>query len=132
MLPNHSISPKARAGKEEAEKQSAPESAHWGLFHNTSIGSSLIETLNTLVDEKKMSKKAAQVVLDTFDTTIEENFRTQVTQYEHSDLEITAEVLNYNCLRSDWRIDAKDVTIGMGAESLKVDDARLLFRTNDK
>mmetsp|Transcript_24829 Transcript_24829/g.42033 ORF Transcript_24829/g.42033 Transcript_24829/m.42033 type:complete len:133 (-) Transcript_24829:446-844(-) len=132
MLPNHSSSVKDRAGKEGSGNKAATESIHWGLFHNTSLGSSLIETLNTLVDEKKLTKEAAKVVLDTFDETIEEDFQTQVSQYEHSDLEITAEVLNYNCLRSDWRIDAKDVTIEMGAESLQVDDIRFLFRTNDK
>ena len=41
------------------------------------------------MEEKKITKEAAKVVLDTFDKTVEENFHTQVSQYEHSDLEIS-------------------------------------------
>ena len=41
-------------------------------------------------------------------------------------------MLNYNSLNNDWRIDATDVTVELGADTVKLDSARLLFRTSDK
>lgn len=42
------------------------------------------------------------------------------------------ELLNYNNCRADWRIDATDVTIEMGADTFRVENARFLFRTSNK
>ena len=40
-------------------------------------------------------------------------------------------VSNYNRHHSDWRIDATDVTIEMGTDTIHVDNGRFLFRSND-
>lgn len=43
-----------------------------------------------------------------------------------------ADTLNYNCSRTDWRIDTTNVTIDMGTDSIQAENARFLFRTDDK
>lgn len=141
MLPSH-ISEKdtskrrtagAKKKVKEMEREEKEESVPSGLFHPSTLGTTLIQTLNDAVEQGKMSKETASAILDNFDNLILKNFDKEMSKQPQilPTAEVTAELLNYNRCRSDWRIDATNVQINFGSEKLHAKDGRFLFRMRE-
>lgn len=58
---------------------------------------------DTLLEENKMTKEAAKIILDTFDQTVAEIFDTQVAPYTQSDPEITVMLRKTHWHKKTWQ-----------------------------
>ena len=49
--------------------------------------------VDSMVAEGRMDERTARVVLDTFDETVADDFLTQVSQYDQSDMHVTVGIM---------------------------------------